>query len=294
MGCRLGMKTGRWLLVCALVGWLSGCGHPARSPVDRERVQLSQQGFVEFMTLPHIKAWLKHADVTNERHPSGVLQVYLEGDGAPWWAQRLPPVDPTPRTSVSLPLALGDTHDRVAYVGRPCQFLTTQARESCPAAWWTSGRWSEPVITMTQQVLDGLLEASGARELVLTGHSGGGTLALLVAARRQDVRCVLTLASPLDLDAWAQAQGVAPLSDSRNPAQELRSGTRLQTLHFLGAEDRVVPPTSVGRYGARLQPGQLVVVPHQGHVLGWVNWWRGTGDTQARLTAWLGDCLKPL
>lgn len=294
MGCRLGMKTGQWLLVCALFAWLSGCGHSTRSPVDRERMQLTQQGFVEFSALPNIKAWLKHAAVADERQASKVLQVYLEGDGAPWWGQRLPPLDPTPSTSVSLPLALGDTHDRVAYLGRPCQYLTTLARQSCPVEWWTSGRWSEPVIALTQQMLDRLLQASGARELVLTGHSGGGTLALLVAARREDVRCVLTLASPLDLHAWAKVRGVEAPQHSLNPADELVLRTRMQTRHLQGAKDRVVPPESVGRYRDRLEPGQVVTVPNLGHVQGWVNWWHGHGDEQVGLSAWFQQCLKPV
>lgn len=294
MACRLALLAGRWLLACALIAGLGGCAHPGLSSVEREQLALPHRGFVPVRTPGQIKAWLKRDPDGPGPMTSTVLQVYLEGDGAPWWAQRVPPTDPTPRSSVALPLALGETHAPVAYLARPCQFLSALDRSSCPVEWWTSARWSEPVIALTEQALDVLLQVSGARELVLTGHSGGGTLALLVAARRQDVRCVLTVASPLDVQAWTQGHGVTPLHGGGNPADVPVTSLTFQSRHLMGMEDRVVPATAVGRYGARLQPGQIVSVPALGHLQGWVSWWRAPGDEQARLSAWLQGCLKPI
>ena len=282
-----------WLLACWVIVWLSGCSHVASSSVEVQLDQMQRLGFHPVDAQPYVKSWLKQPALNSRQPRAAVLHVYLEGDGAAWWARRLPPTDPTPRTSVALPMALEDPHPAVAYLARPCQYLTGSTRTVCPVAWWTSARWSEPVVAMTDQVLSALLQASGARELVLTGHSGGGTLAVLVAARRRDVRCVITVASPLDVEAWAVGQGVTPLSESLNPADLPTQDLSFQMRHLLGLDDRTVPASSVGRFGAHLQPESLIQVPRQGHAQGWLQHWRNWGDTQPALSAWMRGCLNP-
>jgi pimeloyl-ACP methyl ester carboxylesterase len=272
---------------------LSGCAQWSSTPVERELAELQRQGFVAVEVQPQLKAWLKQTEPTAHVRPSAVLHVYLEGDGAAWWGQRLPPADPTPRTSVALPLALADTHSAVAYLARPCQYLTRTIRTGCPVAWWTSERWGEPVIAMTAHALNTLLKTSGARELVLIGHSGGGTLALLVAPRQRDVRCVVTLAAPLDLNAWAQAHGLTPFAASANPAELPMPNGRFQERHLLGQEDRVVPLSSLGRYAARLPAEHVLTLPNQGHGQGWVQQWQTLRDASGPLSGWLSGCLAP-
>jgi predicted alpha/beta hydrolase family esterase len=286
-------RRGLWLGVCGVLVWLAGCAFPSSSSVERAVLALPDLGFMSIDTPPHIKAWLKRDEPSQRVLTSSVLHVYLEGDGAAWWAQRLPPADPTPLSSVALPLALADRHSRVAYLGRPCQFLSAVERPLCPVQWWTSERWGEAVVEITAQALDRLLQASGAHELVLIGHSGGGTLALLVAARRRDVRCVVTMASPLDIQAWAQGQGMTPLSGSLNPADLPMPAGVFQERHLLGEDDRVVPLSSMGRYEARLHPEHVMRLPHQGHSQGWVQRWQGAQASDNALSTWLRGCLHP-
>lgn len=282
----------RGWLACWALGVLAGCASWPSSTVDRGLAALSDQGFVPVQTTPAVKAWLKMPSASQGFGESQVLHVYLEGDGAAWWAQRLPPADPTPRNSVSLPLAGRDAHRSVAYLARPCQFLSEADRATCPVAWWTDERWGEAVVSLTMAALDRLLQASSAQELVLVGHSGGGTLALLTAARRRDVRCVVTIASPLDTQAWARGHELAPLTGSLNPADTVPAQRTFQERHLLGALDRIVPLTSVGRYLVAPPPaGQLLLLPEQGHSRGWVEQWYPSGDRQTSLTDALSGCL---
>lgn len=276
-----------WAL--GLIAGLTGCAQWLSTPMERELAELTPHGFVSVAVHSHQKAWLKPAEPT--AGSGSVLHVYLEGDGAAWWAQRFPPADPTPRTSVALTLALDDAHAPVAYLARPCQYLMASTLATCPVSWWTHERWGEQVIAMTSQALDTLRQASGARELVLTGHSGGGTLALLVAAHRRDVRCVVTMAAPLDVSAWAQGHGLAPFPVTANPADLPLTAIRFQERHLLGQEDRVVPMSSLGRYAARLPAEHVLTVPHQGHGQGWVRQWHRLRDTPGPLSAWLQGCL---
>ena len=290
----MGIRRAGWLWVGGAIIALAGCALPASFGVERGLIALAEQGFVPVESAPQIKAWLKRPEATQDSASRAVLHVYLEGDGAAWWAQRVPPADPTPRTSVALPMALEDPHTSVAYLARPCQFLPATAQPHCPVHWWTSGRWGDAVISLTSQALDRLRRDSGARELVLVGHSGGGTLAVLVAAQRSDVRCVVTMASPLDLQAWAEGQGVSPLTGSWNPADVPVTAGRFQERHLQGEADRVVPAYSMGRYGERLRPEHVMRVPLQGHSQGWVQRWRSAHRSPDPLATWLGTCLGPV
>lgn len=51
--------------------------------------------------------------------------------------------------------------------------------------------------------------ACGAEQVILVGFSGGGGAAALLAAMRQDVTFLGTVAGNLDIDAWANLQGVS-------------------------------------------------------------------------------------
>lgn len=284
-------RRGLWLWACSAVIGLVGCASPVSFSVERGLRELADQGFVPIESSPQIKAWLKRPATTQGGVTSAVLHVYLEGDGAAWWGHRFPPSDPTPRTSVALPLALTDPHASVAYLARPCQFLEASGRADCPLQWWTHARWGEAAVALTAQALDRLQEVSAAREIVLVGHSGGGTLALLVAVRRPVVRCVVTIASPLDLQAWSEGQGMTALTGSLNPADLPVPAGGFQERHLLGDEDRVVPASSMGRYGERLRPEHVMRVPLQGHSQGWVQRWRSAQSDHAPLVTWLGGCL---
>lgn len=270
---------------------MGGCAQWS-SEVSLGVSRLEIEGFQQAPSPSALKSWVKHPPgLSGATVP--VLHVYMEGDGATWLAQRWPPTDPTPQTSVALPLALTDPHPSVAYLGRPCQFLTATARTSCPVAWWTSHRWSDAVVDLTSAALDELLRISGATRLVLTGHSGGGTLAVLVAARRQDVRCVATIASPLDTQHWTHSHAVSALPDSLNPADVSAQLIGLRVRYLFGADDSIAPVSSLGRHAARVLPDQVLVVPTLGHSRGWVAWWRHDPPHHEGFSRWLQNCLNP-
>jgi predicted alpha/beta hydrolase family esterase len=283
------MPMRRWLMWFVL--GLVGCAQTQTFRADRGIEELAAQGFRTVETPVHIKAWLKDSASDRRELSARVLHVFVEGDGAAWWSQQWPPADPTPRISVALPMALSDPHPGVAYLARPCQYLTAAHRSSCPVAWWTNERWSEAVIVLTAQALDQLVRVSGASELVLIGHSGGGNLALLAASRRHDVRCVVTLAAPLDIQAWVTGHGLAPVKGSLSPVDLPSPSGSFQEHHLLGLDDRIVPPSAHGRYALRLRPDQVVRVSQQGHTQGWVQRWYKPVADQAPLSESLSDCL---
>jgi pimeloyl-ACP methyl ester carboxylesterase len=204
---------------------------------------------------------------------AGELTIYIEGDGARWRAADQPPGDPTPENPLALRLAIADPVPAVAYIGRPCQYLDDEALAECDPNLWVGGRFSETAIVMVNQAVDALVKQSGARKLTLIGHSGGGTMAALVAARRRDVICLSSIASPLDTLAWTESIGVSPLRTSLNPADQTERLRGIPQTHFTGARDDVVPPVSIARYLRGVPAAREVRMEKFGHDCCWVEEW---------------------
>ncbi|BDQ34354.1 alpha/beta fold hydrolase [Pseudodesulfovibrio portus] len=194
-----------------------------------------------------------------------VLRAYIEGDGKAWLNRRRPSTDPTPAEATAFALAARDTGPAVAYLARPCQFTNSDERRNCSPVFWTSARFSEPVVSDLSLVLDQAMHAAGARRLQLVGFSGGGAIALLEAARRDDVELVVTVAGNLDHAFWTGLHRVSPLRDSLNPADFARRLQSVDQIHIVGADDAVMPPAVVESYIGRMDdPSRVRVVTVRG------------------------------
>jgi len=166
------------------------------------------------------------------------LHVYLEGDGSPWENGWVPAAEPTTRASVMLPLMAMDPAPSLN-LGRPC-YNGHAGDAGCSAELWTDGRYGEQIVAAMAKVLKDFSAERNYRKLVLIGHSGGGTLALLLAERLPQTVAVVTLAGNVDIDLWADYHGYPRLSRSLNPAS--RPTTGIREWHLLGNRDRQIPP----------------------------------------------------
>jgi len=217
-------------------------------------------------------AGFKHAVYRTRRTATGNrLHVYLEGDGTPWTDGRDPSVDPTPRSPVALTLMARDP-EAALLLGRPC-YHGHYADTGCRPALWTDARYSEAVVASMARALDAV-RPPGAR-LTLIGHSGGGTLAMLLAERVAGVDAVVTIAGNLDVAAWARRHDYEPLSGSLDPSARPPLPARIRQIHFAGERDREVPPDLVAA-AARRQPGaRFEVRAGFDHACCWLRDWPG-------------------
>lgn len=207
--------------------------------------------------------------------PGKELTVYIEGDGLAWISASQPSFDPTPRNPLALQLALAQPDGNAAYLARPCQYGAAQA-DGCAQRYWTGARFAEEVIVASNQALDALKARFAAQRLVLVGYSGGGAVASLLAARRDDVRLLVTVAGNLDHRAWTEQQRVSPLRGSLNPADFRAQLRGVRQWHLSGDQDRVVPSAIASDFIAGLpQPNQaqLLVMPAFDHQCCWVQRW---------------------
>jgi hypothetical protein len=198
----------------------------------------------------------------------GALHVYLDGDGTPWEAGR-PAVDPTPRDPLVLRLMALDPAPSV-YLGRPC-YHGLAAEPSCAPALWTDARYSEAVVVSLAAAARRILAEEGRSSVVWLGYSGGGTLAVLVAARVRETAGVVTLAANLDVDGWTRLHAQPPLTASLNPARRPPLSPGIYQRHYAGERDGVVPPSVVAAGG--VPSGSLRVMPRYDHACCWTELW---------------------
>lgn len=217
---------------------------------------------------------------------SNRLTVYIEGDGFSWVTPSLPSTDPTPLTPVGLQLALAHPKEEpAAYLARPCQYMDAQSSH-CTPGFWTNQRFAPEVISASSKALDALKSYFKAKELVLAGYSGGGAVAALLAATRQDVVQLMTIAGNLDHHAWTTYHNISPLTGSLNPADYRDRLQGIPQWHFAGEKDQVVPPQIVQEFVSGLlseESAQVIIVPGYDHACCWVENWRkllGSRNTQ--------------
>lgn len=250
---------------------LSGCAAPGSiGGADRIAAWATEHGFSA--TTIRVDAFRLAAFVRKSSLPVDSLSIYIEGDGAAWVTPYHPPRDPTPHQPIALELAAADTSATVIYLGRPCQYLDARALQDCDSAYWTERRFAPEVVVAYDAAISQQKSALAARRLRLIGYSGGGVLATLLAARRDDVELLITVAAPLAVADWVATHNASALTGSLDPA-ELEQNARLpRSVHFAGGNDRIVPESVVKGF-VRRKGGQMETIPDFDHECCWVRDW---------------------
>ncbi len=202
-----------------------------------------------------------------------VWHVYIEGDGKPWTLRHVIATDPTPADPLMLQLMVQDTMQPVIYLGRP-GYHGMVDDAACNPWLWTYGRYSEQVVESLRVVLASLVDEYDIPGLVLMGHSGGGTLAMLLAERVPNVRTVVTLGGNLDVDAWASLHDYTGMEYSLNPASRSPLPPRIHQLHYVGSDDSNVPPDMLRAAVRQQENAEVFVLKNVQHRKGWNTRWK--------------------
>jgi pimeloyl-ACP methyl ester carboxylesterase len=191
-----------------------------------------------------------HRIFSNGQTAGDVLHVYIEGDGRAWLTRTTVSRDPTPPKPLMLGLMALDPSPSV-YLGRPCYFGLADSA-GCDPSLWTSRRYSAEVVASLAHVIGGLLAEGGYSALVLFGHSGGGTLATLLASRVPQTQALVTIAPNLDVGRWVDLHGYTPLDGSLDPAREGEFPEGIFQVHWTGSRDTEIPPNLLSTVRPRL------------------------------------------
>lgn len=108
-------------------------------------------------------------------------------------------------------------------------------------------------------------------------------MATLLAARRDDIRELITVAAPLDLDGWTRSAHISPLASSISPMDRVEALRSLRQHHFVGGDDTRVPIAAIEAFHQALgadAPSRLTIVDGMDHG-SWPGAWRRLVETHA-------------
>ncbi len=227
----------------------------------------------EWMPIKGFNLLLLEQPPKNSGHNNNnAIHIYIEGDGTPWVKRFLIASDPTPRYPLALALMKRDSQLSF-YLGRHCYYQESGNQESnlqknstqqdadqqfnfyktlgqssnsspCNSHFWTDARYSADVVELMKNAIQEKIEKLPSEKqtlpIILIGHSGGGTLAMLIAQQLHMVSGVITVAANMDIDAWTSHKNYSSLDKSINIAKT-SSLREIPQVHFFGSRDEVVP-----------------------------------------------------
>ncbi len=256
----------RYIFLAITVITLAGC-----VPVSTSRVA-QKNGFTQAYVQTEK---FRLATYKKINKPGKDINIYIEGDGRAWITRSMLSTDPSPRTSTVMQLAALDPNPNVVYLARPCQYSPGDLKTVCHAKYWSAARYSPTVVQSINDAITQIKNYAKAKKVNLIGYSGGGTLAVLVAAKRTDIASIRTIAGNLDLTTMDKIHNTTPLRESIDPLSVAMKVKDIPQIHFCGAKDKIVPPVVAKNFAkvAKLKPKSVVIIEEAGHRKNWAQNW---------------------
>ena len=264
------MKSYRKLLFALIIFScliISGCSFSSYKAIDPGSL-INPMQVVNFTNIPWpLQAWIPKVKKSSR------LRIYIEGDGRAWLSRSMPSMDPTPKSNLVHNLLSQDSTHDVAYLSQPCQFVQNS---SCSQHVWTFGRYSITALQSMNAVIDKLKTSKKYSEIELIGYSGGATMALLLAAHRQDVVLIRTVAGNLVPEFTNKLHQVSQMPDALNPLEFTSKLSQIKQIHFVGTKDNIIPIDIANYYLANVaNQNNIHIVPvNASHAKGWVEQWQ--------------------
>ncbi len=258
--CRVG-----WVVLVCL-SLLGGCAGPAA----KNEAFARQQGWQRLWV---VGSGFRHRVYLHQgMAPARTWHVYIEGDGRPWSGRYQVASNPAVAQPLLLRLAAMDDAS-VIYLGRPCYQYEKMPRE-CEPWVWTQGRYSGEVVDSMLAALSRLRQDYAIDKITLIGHSGGATLAMLMAHSLPSLDVLVTLSGNLDTKLWVEQHGYTPLTGSFNPITQAWVREPVRQFHYFGARDQNIPVAElVEELMARWPAANIQVKNCCGHRQGWLQEW---------------------
>lgn len=268
-------KISRLFLFAAALATLSGLGGcttlETRHDAAQDLAATTQMHKRSIDAAPFILTVYERVNQTG-----GVATIYIEGDGLAWLSKSNPSLNPTPTNPVALALAAKDNAPNVIYMARPCQYSGLNTAKPCPAEYWTSKRFAPEVLRAMSRALDEIKARHNLRHFNLVGFSGGGAIAALLTARRNDVISLRTVAGNLDHARLNHNHNVSQMPGSLNPVDIAPAIAEIPQHHFIGALDKIVTPDIYGSFRAAAGSSNCMrsdIVKNASHEKGWIEQW---------------------
>ena len=256
--------------------FLFGCGTNRTIPYPAIDQQFPSFQRTLIITVPlPVYGWIPFPSKEKEK-PHPVIRIYIEGDGKAWVRRGRPALDPTPVNRLTHHLMLNDlsanTAVDIAYLARPCQYVQTSA---CKTTTWTFDRYNQEIVDVMNMAVDKIKTQGGYKKIELVGYSGGGTIALLLAALREDVISVRTVAGNLDPAFTNGLHGVSKIPTALNPGLFKQELALIPQIHFFGTEDNIITHKVSAHYQQSIGSSNCILIKPvtASHQSGWAEQW---------------------
>lgn len=241
------MNKGLWFFVSVIL-FMTGCSHTIPTPQERKATAFSLTQNRNLQEHIYRTGYFDLFSYQTSLDGCKNISVFIEGDGLAWVTKSTVSSDPTPINPIGLKQMLKDSSECKVYLARPCQYATS---EMCDPEYWTSHRFNINVIESYKQTLDAIKTAHHNETFSITGYSGGGAVAAIVSAKREDVTHLVTFAGNLDTQKWTELHRISPLSGSLNPADFANDLEKIPQTHYVGTKDTIIPIDIFNSYLSR-------------------------------------------
>jgi hypothetical protein len=204
--------------------------------------------------------------------------LYIEGDGfVPSDLSDTTTLNPTPESPTALHLASKDSAENLVYLARPCQYIgTIDEDSSCTADYWAGKRFAPEVLAAYNQALNEIKSRYNITEFNVIGYDGGAAIAAILAAERDDVVSLRTVAGNLDHMAYSDYHKLPYMDESLNPTDYAQILANIPQHHYIGGQDTIITPTILHSYLQAVGYSSCVnykFIQNAEHQRGWVNKW---------------------
>lgn len=260
-------QKSKTLIAFILALALTGCAAP---PTDKLAVQNNfKKNYIQ-------TSKFNLASYQKILQPGADVNIYIEGDGRAWSGRYRLSSDPSPRYGTTMRLATLDPNPNIVYLARPCQYSPEDLKTVCDSKYWSLARYSLEVVSSLDMAISNIKQQCSAKNIHLIGYSGGGALAVLIAAQRTDVASIRTVAGNLDLSTMDEIHKTTPLSESLDPIAVAQKIQHIPQLHFVGGKDHIVPEIIAKNFvkAAGLDPRTVIVIKKAAHNTQWDKSWQ--------------------
>lgn len=183
------------------------------------------------------------------------INVYFEGDGLAWLTKSLISSNPTPLNPTTFKLMLQDSSNCKVYIARACQYISDNL---CSKEDWTSHRFSQKILDATNEAIENLKQEYNNQTFTMIGFSGGGAIATLISAKRNDIKKLITYAGNLDTKKWTEIHNITKLNGSLNPADFTKYLENIPQIHYVGRYDKIMPIEVFKSYKSKFNSDEYI------------------------------------
>lgn len=224
-------------LACLLLFFLTACGG-IEGRIEQAQTFADQHDLTSKI-IPTTSFPIFAAHPKEIAAPLDVLKIVIEGDGYAFVSRSQVSGDPTPKHPIGLYLAVSLDPGNF-YLGRACQYVRN---DICAPPYWSTRRFSPETMGALSDAITALKTQYGHPQshIELIGYSGGGYAALYLAAQREDITKVTTVAGLIAPEDWADYHHITPLILPSNSETLFKQTTEISFVHICGEQDKVIP-----------------------------------------------------